>query len=666
MISSREKKIINELIYHSGTFLLIKELADKLGVSSRTVHRELKNVTETLEQLDIQMIREYKKGVKVELDTDEMDALTAYINAHADKDLSNEEKKVALIYNLMLNTEGIKKSALAVELGVSEHTVDELIGQMTDTLRAFELEITKIRSIGIQLVGDELNKQNFLADMMVNELNSNSIYSVIENNFVFSSLVNNKIMGLLEADNIFKVERLLMDELDVLPYQLTENAYLNLTLHIVLAIDRTEHSNNVSVKQSLKEELGETQEFEVSLALTSKLETEFSITFPEEEVYFICMHLRGSRRKFQSERDTDSIESSTVQFINTVSQRMDYPFYAYPELKEGLILHIEPTLHRMESGIITVNPLLDTIKEKYPALFEVVGESFKQHFGTRKLNESEIGFLIIHFGGILHANPKIEVTTVCSSGIGTSRILANQLRTRFNNMYIRQELSISEVADTEIHDNELVLSTVPLDLENYILVSPLLDDSDEKKIMEAISRLDATPLLNTPDREKVMVEVDPEQVIQASELYLNRHFITDGKRADALTSVRQALSSETDMPQDDIREILTMLEERFETTGFVVGESGFSYPHIRSPVIKAHQMVFIHNTAGIEDRNYKGDAVAVNHQILLLVPEKTLVADMISEISILFGEHHLSIGQLFESPAEVENIIKNYIRTLYK
>lgn len=666
MISSREKKIINELIYHNGTFLLIKELADKLGVSSRTIHRELKNVTETLEQLNIRVIREYKKGVKVALDTPEIDALTTFINANADKDLSTEEKKVALIYNLMLNTEGIKKSALAVELGVSEHAVDELIGQMTGTLGAFNLEITKIRSVGIQLVGDELNKQNFLADMMVNELNSNSIYSVIENNFVFSSLVNNKIMGLLEADNIFKVERLLMDELDVLPYQLTENAYLNLTLHIVLAIDRTEHAQNVSVKHSLKEELSKTQEFEVSLALTSKLETEFSIAFPEEEVYFICMHLRGSRRKFQSERDMDSIESATIHFINTVSQRMDYPFYAYPELKEGLILHIEPTLHRMESGIITVNPLLDTIKEKYPALFEVVGESFKQHFDTRKLNESEIGFLTIHFGGILHANPKVEVTTVCSSGIGTSRILANQLRSRFNNLYIRQELSISEVAETDIRDNELVLSTVPLDLENYILVSPLLDANDEKKITEAISRLDATPVLHAPEREMIQVDVNPDQVIQASELYLNRSFLAKNRRTDALASIEEALSSETDMSQDDIIEILKVLKVRFETTGFIVGESSFSYPHIRSPVINGHRMVFIHNRAGIEDRNYKGESVTVDYQILLLVPEKTLVADMISELSILFGTHHMNIGQLFKSSTEVENIMKDYIKTLYK
>src|SRR5699024_3576623 len=235
MISSREKKIINELIYHNDTFMLIKELAGILGVSSRTVHREHNNVRETLRKLNIELISEYKKSVKLELAQLEIEALTKYITENADKDLSGEEKKVALIYNLMINPEGLKKSALAVELGVGDHTVDELINQMEDDLRAFGLEIRKMRAIGVQLAGDPLGKQNFLASMMISELNSNSIYSVIENNFVFSSLVNSKVIGLLEADNIFKVERLLMDELVVLPYTLTENAYLNLTLHIVLA-----------------------------------------------------------------------------------------------------------------------------------------------------------------------------------------------------------------------------------------------------------------------------------------------------------------------------------------------------------------------------------------------------------------------------------------------
>ncbi|WP_411842693.1 BglG family transcription antiterminator [Salinicoccus sp. HZC-1] len=666
MISSREKKIINELIYHNGTFMLIKELAGKLGVSSRTVHRELKNVKDTLKQLNIELLSEYKKGVKLDLAQLEIEALTKYITENADKDLSIEEKKVALVYNLMLNSEGLKKSALAVELGVGEHTVDELILQMENQLKAFRLKIIKTRSIGVQLIGDDLSKQNFLANMMINELNSNSIYSVIENNFVFSSLINSKVIGILEADNIFKVERLLMDELSVLPYQLTENAYLNLTLHIVLAIDRTEHEQNVSIKEELKEELKHSREFDVSLSLTEKLQNEFGTLFPEEEVYFITMHLRGSKRKFQDSLSTDSLENLTVAFIDQVSREMDYPFYAYPELKDGLILHIEPTLHRMDSGIITVNPLVETIKDNYPDLFEVVGENFRNYFNTRKLDEPEIGFLTIHFGGILHANPRIEVTTVCSSGIGTSRILSNQLKTKFNNLYIRQELSISELADTDIHEGELILSTVPLDMDNYILVSPLLDEHDEKKITEAISKIGSTtydyrPVQSTAD----VSQVDPDKVIQASELYLNRTYVRPDSAMHALDSVREALKSHTSLEEQVIIEVTEHLAERSKMTGYIIGEDGFSYPHIKSPLIKQHRILFIHNEAGITDKNYNNTEVTVEYQILLLVPEDSLVTDLISEFSVLLGNHHNDIGELLNNPSEMDDLFKNYIKNIY-
>ncbi|GAA3715979.1 BglG family transcription antiterminator [Salinicoccus jeotgali] len=664
MISSREKKIITELIHHNGNFLLIKELATKLGVSSRTIHRELKNVTHTLESLGLILIKEYNRGVKLDLPSNEVETLIKHLNANAVEDLSTEEKKVALLYHLMLNNEGLKKNALAVELGISEHVVDDLIEQMRPQLEAFELTITKTRSIGIQLIGDSINKQNFLADMMVNELNSNSIYSVIENNFVFSSLVNNRVIGTLEADTIFKVERLLMDELEVLPYQLTENAYLNLALHIVLAIDRTKNDSFLEIRQDLMDELSGTQEFQVSRSLIKNIEAEFSIEFPDEETYFISMHLRGSRRKFQGHDIVESLEQRTISFIDAVSQRMNYPFFAHPELKDGLIMHIEPTLHRMESGIITDNPLLESIRESYPRLFEVVGECFAMHFKTRRLSDAEIGFLTIHFGGALSSTPNIEVTTVCSSGIGTSRILANQLKTRFSNISIRQELSISELREAKLRDDELVLSTVPLDLERYILVSPLLDDQDEKKITEAINQMHVGPT-TIDTHSQIKTAIDPIHVIQASELYLNRSHITLTKRMDALETIQHVLHTQEVADEYSRDRILTSLSKRFKKTGFIIGEHGLSYPHVRSSLLKSHHIFLIENKAGIIDRNYLGDEITTTHQILVLVPEDSLIIDLISEISILFGEHHDDTDTLFENPALLENIIKNYISTLY-
>lgn len=665
MISSREKKIISELIYHNGTFLLIKEIASKLGVSSRTVHRELKNVKQTLESLNIHLESEYRKGIRIDINSLERDTLTKYIASNADKDLSEEEKKVALVYHLMINPSGIKKSALAVELGISEHMLDDLINKLNTSLSPFDLSIVKERNVGVQLIGNTLNKQDFLTNMMIGELNSNSIYSVIENNFVFSSLINNKLLGILEIDNIFKVERLLMDELDVLPYQLTENAYLNLTLHIVLAIDRTLNTQVVEIKSSIKDELKDTQEFEVSKGLTSKIEEEFSISLPDEEVYFITMHLRGSRRKSQNQFSMEDVEKHTVEFIQKVSTDFHYPFHSYPELKEGLILHIEPTLHRLESGIITTNPLLDIIKEQYPKLFQASGDAFKEVFGFHSLDEAEIGFLTIHFGGILKANPLIEVTTVCSSGIGTSRILSSQLQSKFQNISIKQELSISELADADIAEDELILSTVPLDFENYILVNPLLDDHDIKKISDFISTVQ-TELSFKPPKGRVesSVDVDVDKVLQASELFHFKKMINvDTEAVHALDNVEDILLQYADF--NDISSIMITLKDRYQKTGFIVGENGFSFPHLKSEVITRHQLFIIYNEDGIMDKNYHNDIKEVNYQVLILAPNDTLIDGLISEISVLLGENHQDISKVL-GDYTIDTTIKNYIKYSYR
>ena len=664
MISSREKKIITELIYHNGTFLLIKEIASKLGVSSRTVHRELKNVRDTLKSLNITLVSEYKRGIGIDITALERDTLTRFIARHSAKDLSAEEKQVALVYNLMLYPGGTKKSALAVELGVSEHTLDELISHLNSHLASYNLSITKDRQKGVRLIGDTLSKQNFLTNMMVSELNSNSIYSVIENNFVFSSLINDKLLGILEVDNIFKVERLLMDELDILSYQLTENAYLNLTLHIVLAIERTMNTQTVEIKSSIKEELAGTDEFEVSRALTLKIQKEFNIEFPEEEVYFITMHLRGSKRKYQADGSSATIKEQTARFINLVSKKIEYPFYAYPELKEGLALHIEPTLHRLESNIITANPLLEVIKDQYPGLFEASGEAFSEVFNIKNVDEPEIGFLTIHFGGILKANPPVEITTVCSSGIGTSRILANQLKTHFQNIYIKHELSISELADTEFSDNDLVLSTVPLDIDNYILVTPLLDDYSIKKISEAIGETETNESFNIQGTEYLKSEaVNIDKILQATELYHFQSNVTLNEETATLDAVEYVLENHSVI--EDIDGIMNIMKERYDMTGFIIGESGFSFPHIKSEKISRHELIVVKNDHGLTDKNYLGQSVTVSHQIILLVPEDTLINDLISDISILLGEHYDDIGTVTDS-GEINEIIKKYIKNSYR
>ena len=85
--------------------------------------------------------------------------------------------------------EPVKQYSLAQEIGVSVQTLAKMmLDDLELDLNKYQLSLSRKRGEGIYLVGTESKKREFLSQLMVNNLNSTSVYSVIENHFVFHSL----------------------------------------------------------------------------------------------------------------------------------------------------------------------------------------------------------------------------------------------------------------------------------------------------------------------------------------------------------------------------------------------------------------------------------------------------------------------------------------------
>ena len=110
------------------------------------------------------------------------------IAQHQTIDLSVEEQKVIIIYALIQAKEPVKQYSLAQEIGVSVQTLAKMLDDLELDLNKYQLSLSRKRGEGIYLVVPESKKREFLSQLMVNNLNSTSVYSVIENHFVFHSL----------------------------------------------------------------------------------------------------------------------------------------------------------------------------------------------------------------------------------------------------------------------------------------------------------------------------------------------------------------------------------------------------------------------------------------------------------------------------------------------
>lgn len=516
LLSTREKEIIELLIKYHGQYVTIYDIAQQLAVSSRTIHRELKHVESYIDTFSIQLDRVNKKGIRLNGDQQAIQSLKYEMTQQQTIDLSVEEQKVIILYALIQSKHAVKQYSLAQEISVSIQSLAKLLDELEHDLESYQLSLTRKRGEGVMLNGTESKKREFLSQLMVNNLNSTSVYSVIENHFVYQSLHQSQ-QSLVDLDRIFKVERILMDYLGELPYSLTESSYLTLTVHIVLSITRMQNNEYVSLNEDIYQSVKHTFEHEVASEIAKRLEDLYDVQFNQAEVTFITIHLRGSKRKdtkdtlFEDKKNEQKIKS----FVQNVEEISGQYFDEKTTLINGLSLHINPAINRLESNIETYNPLTDMIKYKYPRLFDNVSKALHVVWPELIFPDSEIAFIVLHFGGSIknQGHQFLNILVVCSSGIGTSRLLATRLEQVFSEIERITQASVSDLNVLDLSQYDGIISTVNLDIDRpFLTVNPLLPDSDIGYVASFLNTKEAHHMNQNEGKE--LINYSPEDIME--------------------------------------------------------------------------------------------------------------------------------------------------------
>lgn len=561
LLSTREKEMIALLIKYHGQYITIHDIAQQLAVSSRTIHRELKGVEAYLTSFSLTLERANKKGLRIAGADSDLNDLKQSIAQHQTIDLSVEEQKVIIIYALIQAKEPVKQYSLAQEIGVSVQTLAKMLDDLELDLNKYQLSLSRKRGEGIYLVGTESKKREFLSQLMVNNLNSTSVYSVIENHFVFHSL-NQIHKDFVDLERIFNVERLLMDYLSALPYQLTESSYLTLTVHIVLSISRIKNGEYVALNDDIYDSVQNTFEHKVASELADKLGQIYDVTFNQAEIAFITIHLRGAKRKNLNDTSLNNRceENKIKAFVNKVEMISGMTFADLDTLVDGLTLHLNPAINRLQANIETYNPLTDMIKFKYPRLFENVRLALNDCCPDLIFPESEIAFIVLHFGGSIknQGNRFLNILVVCSSGMGTSRLLSTRLEQVFSEIERITQASVSDLKSLDLSQYDGIISTVNLDIDSpYLTVNPLLPDSDISYVAQFLNT--KSTFQETHDKSSNMIDKDDVHV-ETKDIDGNTSF--ENEQTSYLTSVfEKHLSDEkSEQLMHHMRSGLTLLD----------------------------------------------------------------------------------------------------------
>src|SRR5699024_9655864 len=113
---------------------------------------------------------------------------------------------------------------------------------------------------------------------------------------------------------------------------------------------------------------------------------------------------------------------------------IDFP--VQNKMIHNLLLHLKSTYYRKKYGLQIQNVYKESIKKNYPEVFHITKQVIHhvESFINEKINENEIAYIAMHFGGWLRQEgvtlkeQKKSMLIVCTNGLGTSQILESQLK----------------------------------------------------------------------------------------------------------------------------------------------------------------------------------------------------------------------------------------------
>lgn len=501
-ISARERQILEILLTESNE-LTVKDLADKIGVSGRTVHRDLKNVEDILEEYNLSLQKKSGVGIQITGDKTKIRELELFLFNLYHTEYSPDERQTMILCTLLESNEPVKLLGLANDLNVTIATVSNDLTKLEESLKSFGLSLIRRRGYGVEIEGSETAKRKAMRSLIAEYLDESEILSLAKENIQKRSnqqidTVSEKLLGLVEKKKLLIVESVIESISQELPFSMADSAYIGLVVHLALAVERIQKGEGITIDPSYLENQQSTKEYLFAKKIVEQLEQSFQITIPEAEIGYITMHLMGAKLRHDHEylMEASSLQAGikTKNLIEYVGRLLDRDLTNNRSLFEGLMMHLKPALYRIKQNMGISNPLLEKIKNDYGELFSVVKEAVEQVFFEFHVPDEEIGYLVMHFGAAVLGNKvmgELKTLVICSSGIGTSKMLVTRLQKEFPELDQIQSISVMEFKNMKASDYHLVISTIPIPnfQEDYILVSPILNKVEIEKIRTVIAQL---------------------------------------------------------------------------------------------------------------------------------------------------------------------------------
>lgn len=460
----------------------VRELAQQMAVSTRTIYSDIKKLNEMLEAAGYPVIKAdkgrliYEEPLMIEFEE--------LIGSTSDFVLSNLRfRRLRVMEAILLSGDQFTVEDLLKELDISRNT---LLGDLKEIKEIFRyhtigMEATPFK--GYQITGNERSIRNLL------------ILTISEDPLFFEDKLEKRSSRFL-----YSCEAFLDDVAKRLNVELSDVSFQRMLVTFWVTYARL--SIGKRFPEGPREPL--TREEITFVERKKELEELFQREVPVDDCFYLANKLgEASVVKYEELLSEKWLPFHLVtnEFIEAVEK--EYGFEAFltdSKLYEGLLNHLRPAYKRALSSDWAENPLLSYVLDHFSRLNKAVEQGVKVLEDKLKVtfNEHEISYFTLFFASVIERNEKQvrrtpNVIIVCNAGISTSEILKSRLQSMFH-VNILGTFSVRNAALwLKEHYPDFIISTVPFQFRDIpvLKVTPYLSDYDIKEIQNQLSFLTA-------------------------------------------------------------------------------------------------------------------------------------------------------------------------------
>ena len=651
--SSRQAKILSICLLRDE-YITYQEISEQLQISSRTVMREIEIMKNSLQSYNLKIHTKKGKGICI-IGTNE-DKQNLIMDIQGSKiDYMDKEERQELLCLELLRTNAIQKLFYySHKFQVSEATISHDLDDLEPILKKYKIRLIRRPGLGVGIEADEQFIRLAISSIINNtvqhhimniDFNRYNIQDVIEQ---ISVTQNSNMKKLLDYDilktilEVFSIHRKEL-ELDFI----AKSSYMGLLIHLMIAINRIRDGEQLVEHQEIFNLISDEQSMYKATLIVKYLSEAFHIEIEKTECAFIAIHLQSAKTTVINQDIHVEEYNDVIIRMLTIFKDNGFNLLGDYELYQSLAAHLKPALIRLEYQLPIYNPMLSQIKNNFTEIYKVTkkaGKVFKEVYGYT-LNDDETGYLAIHFAAAIERAKisclrPIEVGIVCSSGVGISALLMARLKRVVDNKVNLVPLSISDIHN---HNCELLIST--FDIENAVLVTPLLNQNDVIHVLKAIEN----QRKQQSQRKTSQVNYDLIALIDMIKTLMTNiqlYFIPQTLNKNEI--IETAVLTITDNSQLT-QEIL----EREAKGSNVYKTFGFALFHVTTQLIK-QPIIHIFRP---DNNEFTGDEVeSIKIVLLMLVPNNASIIEkrMMSYIS----------SQLIEDSSFFDNLVNEDEKTI--